>query len=159
MKSSAQNAGLTAYEDLFKDDATRETDNAERVMELPLNELFTPKDHPFRVSEDDAMREMADSIVKFGVLTPGIVRPRAEGGYELLSGNRRKLASYLAGKTTMPVVVREMDDVCILRHSAGNSHNIRPLIRMYPASYPHRHRPKAGKADRNKLCKVFHSIA
>jgi ParB family chromosome partitioning protein len=110
MKSSAQNAGLTAYEDLFKDDATRETDNAERVMELPLNELFTPKDHPFRVSEDDAMREMADSIVKFGVLTPGIVRPRPEGGYELLSGNRRKLASYLAGKTTMPVVVREMDD-------------------------------------------------
>lgn len=110
MKSSAQSAGLTAYEDLFKDDATRETDSAERVMELPLNKLFTPKDHPFRVVEDDAMREMADSIVKFGVLTPGIARLRPEGGYELLSGNRRKLASQLAGKTTMPVVIRDMDD-------------------------------------------------
>lgn len=110
MKSSAQNAGLTAYEDLFKDDATRETDSAEHVMELPLNVLFMPKDHPFRVVDDDAMREMADSIVKYGVLTPGIARPRPEGGYELLSGNRRKLASQLAGKSTMPVVVRDMDD-------------------------------------------------
>lgn len=110
MKSSAKNAGLTAYEDLFKDDMTREADSAERVMELPLGELFTPQDHPFRVVEDDAMREMADSIVKFGVLTPGIARPRPEGGYELLSGNRRKLASILAGKATMPVVVRDMDD-------------------------------------------------
>lgn len=110
MKSLAQNAGLTAYEDLFKDDVTRETDDAERVMELPLDVLFTPKDHPFRVLEDDAMREMADSIVKYGVLTPGIARPRPEGGYELLSGNRRKLASQFAGKTTMPVVVRDMDD-------------------------------------------------
>lgn len=110
MKSLAQNAGLTAYEDLFKDDVTRETDDAERVMELPLDVLFTPKDHPFRVLEDDSMREMADSIVKYGVLTPGIARPRPEGGYELLSGNRRKLASQFAGKTTMPVVVRDMDD-------------------------------------------------
>ncbi|MDD4431392.1 MAG: ParB/RepB/Spo0J family partition protein [Bacteroidales bacterium] len=110
MKSSAKNAGLTAYKDLFKDDMTREADSAERVMELPLGELFTPQDHPFRVVEDDAMREMADSIVKFGVLTPGIARPRPEGGYELLSGNRRKLASILAGKDTMPVVVRDMDD-------------------------------------------------
>lgn len=110
MKSSAQSAGLTAYEDLFKDDVTRETDSGEYVMELPLNELFMPKDHPFRVVEDDAMREMADSIVKYGVLTPGIARPRSEGGYELLSGNRRKLASQLAGKTTMPVVARDMDD-------------------------------------------------
>ena len=110
MKSSAKNAGLTAYKDLFKDDMTREADSAERVMELPLGELFTPQDHPFRVVEDDAMREMADSIVKFGVLTPGIARPRPEGGYELLSGNRRKRASILAGKDTMPVVVRDMDD-------------------------------------------------
>jgi ParB family chromosome partitioning protein len=110
MKSSAQSAGLTAYEDLFKDDMTRETDSAERVMELQLNELFTPKDHPFRVVEDDAMREMADSIVKYGILTPGIARPRPEGGYELLSGNRRKMASQLAGKATMPVVVRDMED-------------------------------------------------
>jgi len=110
MKSSAKNAGLTAYEDLFKDDMTRKADSAERVMELPLNELFTPQGHPFRVIEDDAMREMADSIVKFGVLTPGIARPRPEGGYELLSGNRRKLASMLAGKDTMPVVIRDMDD-------------------------------------------------
>jgi len=110
MKSSAQSAGLTAYEDLFKDDMTRETDNAERVMELPMDELFPPKEHPFRVVEDDATREMADSIVKYGVLTPGIARPRPEGGYELISGNRRKLASQLAGKTTMPVVIRNMDD-------------------------------------------------
>lgn len=79
-------------------------------MELPLDELFPPKEHPFRVLEDDAMREMADSIVKYGILTPGIARPRPEGGYELLSGNRRKMASQLAGKTTMPVVVRDMDD-------------------------------------------------
>ena len=110
MKSSAKSASLTAYEDLFKDDDTRQADSAERVLQIPVDELFAPVNHPYRVVNDEAMQEMAESVKTYGVLAPGIARPRPAGGYELLSGNRRKMASQLAGKSTMPVLVREMDD-------------------------------------------------
>ncbi len=110
MKSSAGRAGLTAYEDLFKNDDDRAKERLERIVELPLTELFTPRQHPFRVLDDDAMNEMADSIIKYGVMTPALVRRRREGGYEVVAGNRRKRASEIAGKLTMPVVIRNIDD-------------------------------------------------
>lgn len=110
MKSSAERAGLTAYEDLFKTDENRTEEKAERIMELPLSELHPPEQHLFRVIDDDSMREMADSITRYGVMTPAIARSRAQGGYELIAGNRRKRACEIVGINTMPVIIREMDD-------------------------------------------------
>ncbi len=80
------------------------------MQEIPLTELFPFKDHPFKVLDDDTMQDTVESIKIHGVLVPGIARPRAEGGYELIAGHRRRHASELAGKTTMPVIVRELDD-------------------------------------------------
>ena len=109
MKSSASKIQLTGFNDLFQVGGDTEMD-AERVQEVPLAELFPFKGHPFQVRDDEAMQETAASIAKYGVLVPGIVRPRSEGGYELVSGHRRKRGSELAGKDTMPVLVRDLDD-------------------------------------------------
>ena len=109
MKSSASKIQLTGFNDLFQVGGDTETD-AERVREVPLSELFPFKGHPFQVRDDDAMQETAASIAKYGVLVPGIVRPRQEGGYEIVAGHRRKRGSELAGKETMPVIVRALDD-------------------------------------------------
>lgn len=108
MKSPAKNINLTSYDDLFNPQS--DVDTGEKIINIPLTELYPPADHPFKVLDDDAMKEMADSVEKFGVLTPGIARPLESGGYELIAGNRRKRASELAGNETMPVIVRELDD-------------------------------------------------
>ncbi len=110
MKSSAKNIKLTSYDELFQPEAAREDDRHEKVTEIPLTELFPFKDHPFKVVDDEAMRDTAESIAKYGVLVPAIARPREEGGYELVAGHRRKRGCELAGKETMPVIVRELDD-------------------------------------------------
>lgn len=110
MKSSAKNIKLTSYDELFQPEAAREDDRHEKVMEIPLTELFPFKDHPFKVVDDEAMRDTAESIAKYGVLVPAIARPREEGGYELVAGHRRKRGCELAGKETMPVIIRELDD-------------------------------------------------
>ena len=109
MKSSAGKIQLTGFDDLFhtKDEAEA---SGERVQEVPLSELFSFKDHPFHVRDDEAMQQTADSIAKYGVLVPGIVRLRQEGGYEIVAGHRRKRGSELAGRETMPVIVRDLDD-------------------------------------------------
>lgn len=85
-------------------------DKREKIHEIQLTDLHPFKNHPFHVEQDDELRELAKSIADHGVVTPGIVRPKSEGGYELISGHRRKAASELAGMATMPVVVRELDD-------------------------------------------------
>ena len=82
----------------------------ETVVSVPLSDLYPFPDHPFQVREDEAMRETAKSVRDVGVLTPAIVRPRKEGGYEIISGHRRKRACELAGMETMPAIVRDMDD-------------------------------------------------
>ena len=79
-------------------------------MELPLEQLHPFRDHPFKVLDDDAMRETVESVERFGVLVPAIARPDPEGGYELVAGHRRHRACALAGMDTMPVIVRELDD-------------------------------------------------
>ena len=109
MRSSANKIQLTGFNDLFQTGSTVEADS-ERVQKVPLSELFSFKVHPFQVQDDEAMQETADSIAKHGVLVPGIVRPRPKGGYEIVAGHRRKRGSELAGKDTMPVIVRSLDD-------------------------------------------------
>lgn len=82
----------------------------ERITQLPLSELHDFPNHPFKVRDDEAMQETTESIKQYGVLVPAIVRPRVDGGYEIIAGHRRKHGSELAGISTMPCIVREMDD-------------------------------------------------
>ena len=103
MKSSAGKIALTGLNDLFQT-------SGEMVQEVPLSELFPFKNHPFQVRDDEAMQKTVESIARSGVLSPGIVRPRQEGGYEIIAGHRRKRGSELAGRNTMPVLVRTLDD-------------------------------------------------
>lgn len=110
MKSSAKNISLNSYDDIFSTVETREDAKREKVMDMPLSELYPFPDHPFQVRDDDYMKETVESIKEYGVLVPAIVRPRADGGYELVSGHRRKHACELAGIPTMPVIVRNLDD-------------------------------------------------
>lgn len=79
-------------------------------MDVPLSEISDFPNHPFKVKADEAMLEMADSVKQYGVLVPGLVRPKADGGYEMVAGHRRKKASELAGKETMPCIIRDLDD-------------------------------------------------
>lgn len=99
------NVSLTSYDDIFGPEETYE-----RVQEIPLAELHPFKNHPFKVIDDEAMLRTVESVARYGVLAPAIARPRVEGGYELVAGHRRHHASELAGKETMPVIVRELDD-------------------------------------------------
>lgn len=109
MKSSAKNIKLTSYDDLFKGEEKRTDEQREKVQQIPVSEITDFPEHPFQVKEDDALMEMAESIKKYGVLAPVLVRPKPDGGYEMVSGHRRKRASELAGVETLPCIVREMD--------------------------------------------------
>ncbi|HIT72719.1 MAG TPA: ParB/RepB/Spo0J family partition protein [Candidatus Fimicola cottocaccae] len=110
MKSSAKNISLTSLDDLFSTEESRIDNNREKVCEIPLTELFPFKDHPFKVIDNQEMFDTAESIKEYGVLVPAIVRPRIEGGYELIAGHRRKRACEIAGLETMPVIIRNLDD-------------------------------------------------
>lgn len=101
---------LTSVDDLFTTEESRAEQQREKVMDIPLSEISDFPNHPFKVKADEAMLEMADSVKQYGVLVPGLVRPKADGGYEMIAGHRRKKASELAGMETMPCIVREMDD-------------------------------------------------
>ena len=110
MKSSAKKIELASVDDLFSTEEGRQDAKLEKIQEIPLSELHPFKNHPFKVKDDEAMMETADSIKQYGVLVPAIARPDPEGGYELVAGHRRHRASELAGKETMPVIVRDLDD-------------------------------------------------
>ena len=110
MKSSAKKIELASVDDLFSTEEGRQDAKLEKIQEIPLTELHPFKNHPFKVKDDEAMMETADSIKQYGVLVPAIARPDPEGGYELVAGHRRHRASELAGKETMPVIVRDLDD-------------------------------------------------
>ena len=110
MKSSAKNIRLTPVDDLFSTDESRADANRERVVELPLADLHPFRNHPFKVLDDEKMQDTAQSIREHGVLVPAIVRPREEGGYEIVAGHRRHFASQIAGLDTMPAIIRELDD-------------------------------------------------
>ena len=108
MKSPLKNIKLTSYDELLNPEIAQE--NGEKIQQIQLSELHTPQIHPFKVTNDEKMQEMAESIKKYGVMTPAIVRPLETGGYELISGNRRKYAAELAGLEIMPAIVRDLDD-------------------------------------------------
>ena len=110
MKSSAKKVELASVDDLFSTEESRLEERLEKIQEIPLSELHPFKNHPFKVKDDEAMLETADSIKQYGVLVPAIARPDPEGGYELVAGHRRHRASELAEKETMPVIVRDLDD-------------------------------------------------
>ena len=110
MKSSAKKLELASVDDLFSTEEGRQDAKLEKIQEIPLSELHPFKNHPFKVKDDEAMMETADSIKQYGVLVPAIARPDPEGGYELVAGHRRHRASELAEKETMPVIVRDLDD-------------------------------------------------
>ena len=110
MKSSAKKVKLVSLDDLFSTEESRSDEKREKVVEIPLPQLHSFKNHPFKVRDDEAMMDTAESIRQYGVLVPAIARPDPDGGYELVSGHRRHHASGLAGKETMPVIVRELDD-------------------------------------------------
>ena len=110
MRSSAAKIKLTSVDDLFSSEESRADASRERVVELPLAEMHPFKNHPFKVLDDEKMLDTAESIREHGVLVPAIVRPREEGGYEIVAGHRRHHASQIAGLDTMPAIVRDMDD-------------------------------------------------
>ena len=109
MKSSAKNVKLASVDDLFSTEQSRQDESREKVVEIALTELYPFPNHPFQVRDDDSMKEAVESVKEYGILTPAIVRPREEGGYELVAGHRRKHACELAGLTTMPAIVRDID--------------------------------------------------
>ena len=111
-RKSLGGAGLPPLADLFStsDERALEAQTQERVMMLPVSELHDFPGHPFRVRDDEEMEKLAESITQHGILMPGLVRPRAAGGYEIVAGHRRKFASVKAGIREMPVIVRDMDD-------------------------------------------------
>lgn len=110
MKSSARNIELKSVDDLFATEESRADAQREKVQEIPLGELHPFRNHPFKVKDDAAMQDTVDSVREYGVLVPAIARPDPNGGYELIAGHRRHHASELAGKETMPVIIRDLDD-------------------------------------------------
>ena len=129
MKSSAKGIKLASVDELFSSEESRADAARERVVELPLAELHPFKDHPFKVRDDESLAETVESIKEFGVLVPGIARPLPDGGYEIVAGHRRHLASQRAGKTTMPFIVRDLDDdeaIIIMVDSNLQRENIDP---------------------------------
>ena len=104
------NLALKGLDDLFSTEENRQEEQREQVQQIPVSKLFPFKNHPFKVLDDDAMTRTVESISQFGVLAPLIARPRPEGGYEIISGHRRKHAAELAHLDTVPVIVRNMED-------------------------------------------------
>lgn len=129
MKSSGRKPSLTSYDDIFSTEASRQQ---EQIQRLALSELHPFKDHPFRVLDDDRMMETVESVKEYGVLVPIIARPMADGGYEIVSGHRRKRACELAGMNEIPAIVRDLDDdeaVLIMVDSNLQRENILPSER------------------------------
>ena len=110
MKSSAKNIVLKSVDDIFQTEENRADAQRERVQEIPLDQLKPFRNHPFKVCDDQRMLDTVDSIREYGVLVPAIARPDPEGGYELISGHRRKRGCEMAGLQTMPVIIRNLDD-------------------------------------------------
>jgi len=134
LKSSAKKISLTSVDDLFSTEESRVDEQREKIVEIPLSELYPFKDHPFKVVDNEAMFDTAESIKQYGVLVPAIARPREDGGYELVSGHRRKRACELAGLETIPVIIRNLDDdaaTIIMVDSNLQRENILPSERAF----------------------------
>lgn len=110
MREYGSNINLPSLDNLFSSEQERQDAKLEKIQILPLAELHPFRNHPYQVRDDDEMDKMVDSIKEYGVMTPAIVRPRKDSGYEIVAGHRRCHASQRAGVETMPCIVRDMDD-------------------------------------------------
>lgn len=125
---------IRSYDELFMTQEERDDEKREKISDIALSDLHPFQNHPFHVEDNAELRELAQSIADHGVVTPGIVRPRPDGGYELISGHRRKLASQLVGKETMPVIIRELDDdaaTIIMVNSNQQRENLLPSEKAF----------------------------
>ncbi len=109
MKSSAAKIKMTSFDDLFQTEDSAPSSDSERILQIPISSLYPFERHPFKVLDDEKMAETKESIEKYGVLMPIIARPKADGGYEIISGHRRKRACELLGIETIPTIVRDLD--------------------------------------------------
>ena len=110
MSAKPRDLGMTPLDDLFSTDESRAEAQLEKVVTLNPADISDFPNHPFKVKQDEAMAEMVDSVKLYGVLAPALVRPKADGGYEMVAGHRRKCAATLAGITEMPCIVRNLTD-------------------------------------------------
>ena len=134
MPKNGLNVSLNSYDDIFSTEETRQEEQREQVQQIPIDELYPFKDHPFKVLDDEAMQRTVESIKQLGVTNPLIARPRPDGGYEIISGHRRQHAAQLARLKTLPVIVRDMDDdaaVLLMVDSNLQRENILPSERAF----------------------------
>lgn len=110
MSAKPRDLGMTPFDDLFSTDESRAEAQLEKVVTLNPADISDFPNHPFKVKQDEAMAEMVDSVRQYGVLVPALVRPKADGGYEMVAGHRRKCAAMLAGITEMPCIIRNLTD-------------------------------------------------
>ena len=134
MPKNSLNVSLKGADDIFSTEESRQEQQREQVQQIPIDELFPFKNHPFKVLDDESMQRTVESVEQYGVLSPLIARPRPEGGYEIISGHRRQHAAELAGLETLPVIVRNMDDdaaVLLMVDSNLQRENILPSERAF----------------------------
>ena len=134
MSTKGRNISLSSYDDIFGGADTDITSGGETVKEISIEDLHPFKNHPFRVQVDEDMNKTVESVKEYGILTPAIVRPAKEGGFEIVSGHRRCKAAELAGLTTLPCIVRDMDDdtaVVFMVDSNLQRENILPSERAW----------------------------
>ena len=134
MPKSNANLALKGLDEMFSTEESRQEQKREQVQQIPIEELFPFKEHPFKVLDDEAMQRTVESVAQYGVLAPLIARPRPEGGYEIISGHRRQHAAQLAGLDALPVIVRQMSDdaaVILMVDSNLQRENILPSERAF----------------------------
>ena len=134
MPKSNANLALKGLDEMFSTEESRQEQQREQVQQIPIGELFSFKNHPFKVLDDESMQRTVESVEQYGVLSPLIARPRPEGGYEIISGHRRQHAAQLAGLDALPVIVREMTDnaaVILMVDSNLQRENILPSERAF----------------------------
>ena len=134
MPKGSLNVSLKGADDIFSTEESRQEQQREQVQQIPIDELFPFKNHPFKVLDDESMQRTVESVEQYGVLSPLIARPRPEGGYEIISGHRRQHAAQLAGLDALPVIVRQMDDdaaVLLMVDSNLQRENILPSERAF----------------------------
>ena len=152
MAESKRSIKLTSLDDLFSTEESRTEADKERIQDIPIAEIDDFPNHPLHVDIDDAMREMAESVKRFGVLSPAVARQKENGRYELISGHRRKKACELAGIDKMPVIVRNMDrDEAIIFMVDSNLQRERLLPSEKAFSYKMRLEAMKRKAGRPTL--------
>ena len=134
MTKGGLNVSLKGADDIFSTEESRQEQRREQIQQIPLAELHSFTNHPFKVLDDESMQRTVESVEQYGVLSPLIARPRPEGGYEIISGHRRQHAAQLAGLEILPVIVRNMDDnaaVLLMVDSNLQRENILPSERAF----------------------------